>query len=231
MLTHADVRLLGRDALPGPWRPGGTAPHVWLLRIPDGGAPWPQDDLDAGERARAAGFVRPLHRDRYVASHAGLRRLLGAYLATPPGAVELTREPCPGCGEPHGRPAVAGSPVHFNLSHAGELALFAFADAPVGADVEQVQPPSVVAEVARMLHPTETAELDVLPEHARPAAFARCWTRKEAYLKGTGTGLAESPAATYVGAGPAPAAPPGWTLTDIDAGPGYAAAIAVADGT
>ncbi|MFI9202078.1 4'-phosphopantetheinyl transferase family protein [Streptomyces sp. NPDC053048] len=221
-------RVLGRDPLPGPWRPGGGVPHVWLLPIPDGGAPWPQDDLDAGERARAAGFVRPLHRDRYVAAHAGLRRLLGAYLGRPPAAVELTREPCPGCGEPHGRPAAAGAAFHFSLSHAGERALFAFADAPVGADVEEVQPPSVVAEVARMLHPTETAELDVLPEHARPAAFARCWTRKEAYLKGTGTGLAESPSVTYVGSGPSPASPPGWTIDDVEAGTGYGAAIAVA---
>ncbi|MFF4160848.1 4'-phosphopantetheinyl transferase family protein [Streptomyces sp. NPDC001678] len=221
-------RELGRDPLPGPWRPGG-GPDVWLLRIPDGSS-WPLDGLDEEERARAAGFLRPLHRERFVASHVGLRRLLGAYLGLPPERVALTREPCPGCGGPHGRPAVAGaSPApHFNLSHAGELALFAFADTPVGADVEEEQPAAVVADVSRMLHPAETAELDALPEAERPAAFARCWTRKEAYLKGTGTGLAESPAVTYVGTGSLPVPPPGWTLADVDAGAGHAAAIAVA---
>ncbi|MHA7957015.1 4'-phosphopantetheinyl transferase family protein [Streptomyces sp. L500] len=218
-------RELGRDPLPGPWRPGG-GPDVWLLRIADGST-WPLDDLDADERTRAAGFLRPLHRERFVASHGGLRRLLGAYLGLPPADVALTREPCPGCGGPHGRPAVAG-PLHFNLSHAGELALFAFADTPVGADVEEEQSAAVVADVSPMLHPAETAELAALPEPERPAAFARCWTRKEAYLKGTGTGLAESPAVTYVGTGSAPVAPPGWTLTDVEAGPGHAAAIAVA---
>ncbi|WP_229350789.1 4'-phosphopantetheinyl transferase superfamily protein [Streptomyces sp. UNOB3_S3] len=222
-------RELGRDPLPGPWRPGG-GPAVWLLRIADGSS-WPVDELDEEERARAAGFLRPLHRERFVASHVGLRRLLGAYLDLPPERVALTREPCPGCGGPHGRPAVAGgAPLHFNLSHAGELALFAFADTPVGADVEEEQSAAVVADVSRMLHPAETAELDALPEAERPAAFARCWTRKEAYLKGTGTGLAESPAVTYVGTGAAASAPPGWTLTDVEAGPGHAAAIAVARG-
>ncbi|MFD0382159.1 4'-phosphopantetheinyl transferase family protein [Streptomyces stramineus] len=180
------------------------------------------------ERARAAGFVRDLHRQRYVAAHLGLRHLLGAYLDTDPAAVELTREPCPGCGGPHGRPAVAGTPLHFNLSHAGDLALFAFAATAVGADVEEEQPASVVAEVGQALHPGEVAELGALPERARPAAFARCWTRKEAYLKGTGTGLSEDPAVTYVGTGTVPASPAGWALSDVPVGAGYAAAVALA---
>ncbi|CAM5353951.1 4'-phosphopantetheinyl transferase family protein [Streptomyces abikoensis] len=249
-------RVLGEDLLPGTWAPGGP-PHVWLLNLtglrPDGstsegpgaggaagdssgprgalGAALRDHDriLDPAERERAAAFVRDLHRDRYVASHIGLRLLLGAYLAADPAAVVLVREPCPGCGGPHGRPAAAGAPLHFNLSHAGDLALFAFADTPVGADVEQIQPPEVVDEVARVLHRGETAELAALPAERRPEAFARCWTRKEAYLKGTGTGLSENPSVTYVGTGPAPASPEGWTLTDVAAPQGYAAAVAVAN--
>ncbi|MFF7729528.1 4'-phosphopantetheinyl transferase family protein [Streptomyces sp. NPDC008001] len=238
-------RVLGEDPLPGAWTPGG--PHVWLMRLdglwPDGfahGGPRPGSPLagplrdharilDAGERERAAAFVRDQHRERYIASHVGLRLLLGAYLGTDPAAVVLVREPCPGCGGPHGRPAAAGAPLHFNLSHAGDVALFAFADTPVGADVEQVQPAEVVDEVARVLHRTETAELAALPAAQRPDAFARCWTRKEAYLKGTGTGLSENPSVTYVGTGPEPASPAGWTLSDVPAVPGYAAAVAVAN--
>lgn len=222
-------RSLGDAPPPGPWTPG--PPHVWLLRIADGPAAPPEEYervLDDRERARAAAFVRDRLRERYAASHLALRRLLGAYLGADPAAVVLTREPCPGCGGPHGRPAVAGAPFHFNLSHAGDLALFAFADTPVGADVEEEQPPGAVAEVARALHPDETAELAALPEAERAAAFARCWTRKEAYLKGTGRGLSEPLSAAYVGTGPDPVAPPGWSLTDIVVGAGHAAAIAVA---
>ncbi|WP_367132556.1 MULTISPECIES: 4'-phosphopantetheinyl transferase family protein [Streptomyces] len=236
-----------RPGGPGPGRlPGDGLSGGGLARdasrghgLPAGGTP-PRGPLDAAlrdharvldpaERDRAAAFVRDLHRNRYIASHVGLRLLLGAYLATDPAAVVLVREPCPGCGGPHGRPAAAGAPLHFNLSHAGDLALFAFADTPVGADVEQLQPAEVVDEVARVLHPDETAELAALPAARRPEAFARCWTRKEAYLKGTGTGLSENPSVTYVGSGPAPASPAGWALTDVTAPPGYAAAVAVAN--
>ncbi|WP_171166977.1 4'-phosphopantetheinyl transferase superfamily protein [Streptomyces sp. I05A-00742] len=223
-------RTLGRDPLPGPWAPG--APALWLLRVPDDGGPRPREEyedvLDVRERARAAAFVRDLHRERYIAAHLGLRRLLGAYLDVAPGAVELVREPCPCCGAPHGRPAAAGAPLHFNLSHAGDLVLFAFADTPVGADVEEVQRASVVESVGRSLHPREVAELAALPEADRTSAFSRCWTRKEAYLKGTGTGLAERLSVTYVGCGPRPTSPPGWTVSDVDAGPGYTAAVALA---
>lgn len=218
---HLPGNGLAGSGLPGGGAPAGSPLDASLrdyARI-----------LDPAERDRAAAFVRDLHRNRYIASHVGLRLLLGAYLATDPAAVVLVREPCPGCGGPHGRPAAAGAPLHFNLSHAGDLALFAFADTPVGADVEQLQPAEVVDEVARVLHPDETAELAALPAARRPEAFARCWTRKEAYLKGTGTGLSENPSVTYVGAGPAPASPAGWALTDVTAPPGYAAAVAVAN--
>ncbi|MER5781533.1 4'-phosphopantetheinyl transferase superfamily protein [Streptomyces mobaraensis] len=232
--TPLRPRILGRDPLPAPWTPGaGTgAPALWLLRMPDGDRPIPREEyeavLDASERARAASFVRDLHRHRYVAAHLALRRLLGAYLDVAPAAVELFREPCPCCGAPHGRPAAAGAPLHFNLSHAGELALLAFADTPVGADVEEVQQASVVDSVGRSLHPREVAELESLPPADRTTAFSRCWTRKEAYLKGTGTGLAERLSVTYVGCGPRPTSPPGWTLTDVEAPPGYTAAAALA---
>ncbi|MBH1938263.1 4'-phosphopantetheinyl transferase superfamily protein [Streptomyces sp. AV19] len=218
-------RPFGDDPLPGPWTPGG--PEVWLLRGADG-TTGHEHVLDAGERARAAAFARAGHRERYVAAHVALRRLLGAYLGRAPEEVEFVREPCPCCGEPHGRPAVPGAPLHFNLSHAGDLALFAFADVPVGADVEQEPRASVVADVAGSLHPRETAELAALPEAERVRAFARCWTRKEAYLKGTGTGLAEALSVTYVGCGEQPASPDGWSLRDVEVGEGYTAALALA---
>jgi 4'-phosphopantetheinyl transferase len=142
--------------------------------------------------------------------------------------VELVREPCPGCGGPHGRPAVGGTPLHFSLSHSGDLA---FADAPVGVDVEAAPSQEASAEVAAMLHPQERAELAALPPSAVPESVARCWSRKEAYLKGAGIGLAEGPSVTYVGAGPAPAVPADWSLADVRVASGYAAACAIRTGS
>ncbi|MEV0374441.1 4'-phosphopantetheinyl transferase superfamily protein [Streptomyces sp. NPDC050636] len=220
--------LLGTDPLPTPWE-GGTTPRVWSARVTEYAERAAADAwlLDGDERARAQAFVREADRDRYRVAHVVLRRLLGAYLSQDPAAVELVREPCPGCGGPHGRPAVAGSPLHFSLSHSGDLALFAFAETPVGVDVEAEPSPEASAEVAAVLHPAERAELAALPPAARPASLARCWARKEAYLKGIGIGLAEDPSVTYVGAGPDPADPSGWSLADVPVPRGYAAACAV----
>lgn len=156
-----------------------------------------------------------------------LRRALGERLGRAPQAVVTTRQPCRGCGGPHGRPAVPGDPVHFSLSHSGDLVMIALAEVPVGADVEEVPGPRTVADVAPALHPAERAELDALAPGERPAAFARCWTRKEAYLKATGAGLTEDPAVTYVGSGAEPRPPASWVIADHPAPPGYAAATAL----
>ncbi|WP_435243720.1 4'-phosphopantetheinyl transferase family protein [Streptomyces cucumeris] len=234
-------RIVGSEPLPaalsGTWPHGG--PETWLLSVSAYASAPETDDpdkvLDAEERERAGKFLREEDRLRYTAAHMGLRRLLGGYLDLEPAAVPFTREACPGCGVPHGRPAVPGHPLHFNMSHAGDLVLFAFAGSPVGADVEKLQPASVVETVAGSLHPSERAELDALAPGDRPAAFARCWTRKEAYLKGIGTGLSQDPSVSYVGTGPEPVPVGPWTLLDVplaDAvppGSAYAAALALLD--
>ncbi|MFR9675904.1 4'-phosphopantetheinyl transferase family protein [Streptomyces sp. TR06-5] len=183
--------------------------------------------LDAQERDRAAAFARPADRHRYLVAHVALRRLLGERLGVPPQDVVTTRQPCQGCGGPHGRPVVPGDPVHFSLSHSGDLVMIALAETPVGADVEEVPELRTVDDTAGMLHAAEHSALSALDGARRPAAFARCWTRKEAYLKATGAGLTEDLSATHVGAGPDPQPLAGWLITDHAVPHGYAAATAV----
>ncbi|MEI5131160.1 hypothetical protein RB199_01985 [Streptomyces libani] len=124
-----------------------TGPLLWLVPAPEAGAPLDASVLDEGERARVAALRRPAERALYAAAHTAPRRLLGGCLGMAAAQVPLTRLacsalPCPGCGGPHGRPAVAGPPgeeLHFSLSHSGGPALLAFAAArPVGADIERV---------------------------------------------------------------------------------------------
>ncbi|MEV6314468.1 4'-phosphopantetheinyl transferase superfamily protein [Streptomyces sp. NPDC051776] len=220
----------GTDPLPGP--PPGEGTRVWLVDVAAHAkeAAAQSHVLDDGERERAAAFLRAADRDRYQVAHVALRRLLGGYLGRDPAALEFLREPCPGCGKQHGRPALPGAPLHFSLSHSGDLVAIAVADTPVGIDVEELPAPHVVTEVASVLHEDEQAEIAAQPGALRPAVFARCWTRKEAYLKGTGIGLAEDLAATLVGAGPEPVDPPGWALADLPLPAelrAYAAACAV----
>ncbi|MGW1764594.1 4'-phosphopantetheinyl transferase family protein [Streptomyces sp. NPDC002073] len=219
-------------------RPAGGAVALWRLdteRQVVGGYPVGNALLDDAERARAAGFVRPSGRHRYLAAHVALRVLLGGYLGIAPERVEFVREECPCCGGPHGRPALApggpgGGPadrLHFSLSHSEDVALLAFSGVPVGVDIEATPGPAVVADLLHTLHPRETAELLALPGPDRPAALARIWSRKEAYLKGTGTGLGFGVVDPYVGSAMTPARTPGWILSDVPAPAGFTAALAV----
>jgi len=203
--------------------------ELWLIDGPPAGDS--ADILDTAERTRLHSFVRDRDRVRYRSAHLALRFLLGAYLDLDPRTVALTRAPCLTCGGPHGRPVVeppagVGRVPYFSLSYAGDLVLFAFAAVPVGVDAEQVPSSATAAAVARLLHPRERAELSALPQHERPAAFARCWARKEACLKATGQGLAEGAAEPYVGCGRHASAPDGWKVHDLAPRPGTAAALA-----
>lgn len=237
---------------PGSWGPARALPRpedrpapgevaVWLLRIPPAVAAAEEAAgmLDERERERAARFRHPTLRERYVASHVGLRTLLGGYLGTGPAEVEFTRDTCgmPDCDEPHGRPALAGDPtLCFSLSHAGDAALYAVAGVTVGADIEQREPRREGTRLTGLigqLHAGERAAIDALPEELREEAFLSCWVRKEAYLKGIGTGLPGGLRTHHVGLAEglapadAPPGPDGWALADVDAPPGYHAAVAV----
>ncbi|MET9497206.1 4'-phosphopantetheinyl transferase superfamily protein [Streptomyces sp. NPDC006552] len=211
--------------------PGGGDAGLWLVRTDEG--PASADGagvLDADELRRAAAFVFDRHRLRYVAAHMALRGILGERLGRAPGALRFVRRPCAHCGEPHGRPALADAPeLHFSLSHSGGLSLVALAAVAVGADVEEVAEPTAADDLAGVLHPGERAELAALDDPwERRLAVSRAWVRKEAYLKGIGTGLSRAPDLDYVGTLPgSPGAPGGWSLRDVPVPDGYAAAVAL----
>jgi 4'-phosphopantetheinyl transferase len=184
--------------------------------------------LSTQEQRRAAAFIRWEDKESYIAAHVVLRVILGAQLNLDPAQVQLIREACPGCGGPHGRPAVLGNEVHFSLSHSGPMALLACASKPVGVDVEAVPSPEMAEKVGPALHPDEAAELAALPHQYRPAAVARAWVRKEAYLKGIGIGLARDVSLDYVGTDQTPTSPmPEWVVRDVHVPAEYAAALAI----
>ncbi|WP_051871922.1 4'-phosphopantetheinyl transferase family protein [Streptomyces sclerotialus] len=183
--------------------------------------------LDEEERRRAAAFRLDRDRDTYLTAHVALRLLLAQLLGGPPDAVPLARLPCAGCGGPHGKPVLAGRPaVHFSLSHSGPHVLIALAPRPVGADIEGVPPPERVHDVAQVLHPAERDHLAGTSAEERPGAFARLWTRKEAYLKATGAGLHRPLHLDDLSDGARH--PDGWRIVDLAAPAGHRAALAVA---
>ena len=81
--------------------------------------------------------------------------------------------------------------------------------------------------------------LRALSAEVQREAFFNCWTRKEAYLKARGEGLslpldqfdlslAPGEPAALLDTRPDPAEAARWSLQDLTAAPGYAAALAVA---
>jgi 4'-phosphopantetheinyl transferase len=155
--------------------------------------------------------------------------VLGEHLDLSPRAIRYVREPCPRCGAPHGRPVLDGSdpPLHFSLSRSGDFALIVIASSPVGVDVEALSRATAVNDLTKLLHPAECAEIASASPSMRSAAFMCIWTRKEAYLKGTGTGLTHDLAADYVGVEARAPTPSGWTLATVPVARGYAGAVAI----
>ncbi|HEV7371697.1 4'-phosphopantetheinyl transferase family protein [Arenibaculum sp.] len=228
------------DILPHHWVPArGVAPldegvvDVWRVAMPA----WRHSlgalavHLDADERQRAAAFHFEKDRNSFVLARGVLRHLLGRYLAVPAAAVRI------GTGG-HGKPEVEG-PLEFNLSHSGELVLMAFAlRRRVGIDVERVEARIDPLGLARgFFAPGEVATLEALPQERRLDAFFACWSRKEAWLKVTGTGLSFPLRDFEVGleAGSVDAlhsvegsqdAALRWQVSDLEVGSGYRAALA-----
>ncbi|WP_406455998.1 4'-phosphopantetheinyl transferase superfamily protein [Streptomyces sp. NBC_00876] len=187
--------------------------------------------LDDGERARADAFASPRARLRYVTAHLALRAVLAEYTGTDPARLRFGRDrPGGSDGRPRGRPVLLGFPQgpHFSLSHSHGLIMIAVATAPVGVDVQREPPPGTVDAMLPRLHPEEREGLLRLSPAGRTAAFTRLWTRKEAYLKGLGTGLARGPATDCLLEGARTPPPADWHLRHVPAPPGYAAATAVA---
>jgi 4'-phosphopantetheinyl transferase len=166
---------------PPPAVPNGDT-HVYVARLGDARPFFPL--LTDDERTRAERFRLARVRDQFVAARGQLRALLGRYLGLEPRAVPVLYADG---GKPH---LPAGYPLHFNLSHTDGLAVFAVGHSRVGVDVERVRPiPDADGLVSRFFTRRECEQFQALPPSARPGAFLRAWTRKEAVLKAIGRGV------------------------------------------
>jgi 4'-phosphopantetheinyl transferase len=184
--------------------------------------------LAPAERRDAAQRTDALDRRRLLAARGWRRHLLAGELGSDPRELPIVVDG-------RGKPRLAGSPedeLRFSASRSRNLTLVALSRRmEVGVDVEVVDPATDVERfAARFLSEIEQRALAARrPEQRRDAVFA-CWTRKEAYLKATGTGLSVPPATIEVWAGDdRPVARGGWSVHSLAAGPGFAAAVAGAE--
>ncbi len=163
------------------------AVHLWTIDQRDVSAAQLQtmrQTLNEAERAKVARFRFEQLRKTAVISRGSLRLILSHYLSIPPETIQFVYNA-------QGKPALAPpADLHFNVAHSGDFVLIALAKTAVGVDIEQIKPDIEYGLIARRYFSEwETAVFDKLPAAEQPQAFYNCWTRKEAYLKGIGTGL------------------------------------------
>jgi 4'-phosphopantetheinyl transferase len=185
--------------------------------------------LSPEERERADRLHFPHHRARFIASHGLLRSVLATYGGTSSDGLRLD-------AGPHGKPTLEG--LRFNLSHSGSMALVAVGGAiEVGVDVEAERRVEDLERIAaRTFKPSEYAALMTLPPILRQHAFFLCWTRKEAYVKALGLGLAADLTSFEVSCTPGSPAtlaidgePAGrWSIHHLAPAPGYVGAVIAA---
>jgi len=178
--------------------------------------------LDPAERERARRFRQAMHRRRFTVRRARLRQWLGQRLNLAPEAVPIVTDAM-------GKPGVPGWDRYFSASHSRDTMLIVGAPVPVGCDIEAIDPAFDWRPVAdRLFAPEERRTLQALADEPGRNAFFQCWTRKEAFVKGLGQGLAHPLDAFAVNCDSPPAllrGGDGWSLAAIDL-PGHAVAIA-----
>jgi 4'-phosphopantetheinyl transferase len=211
--------------------------HVWQRRLecPPLEVEFYRQVLSPDEVTRARRFRFDSDRNEFIVGRGTLRTLLGQYLSVPPNDLHFSYSA-------FGRPCVvdhkAAAALDFNISHSGGMALLAFARGrQIGVDIERVRQDFMIGEIAdRFFSAAERAALRELPEDQRHAAFFRCWTRKEAFIKALGEGLSHpldqfdvslnpnTPAALLATRPDANEAQR-WTLWDIEVPYDYVAAL------
>jgi 4'-phosphopantetheinyl transferase len=211
--------------------------HVWRtsLDMDVSGLTKLREILTQDERERADRFQFEADRRRCVIGRGYLRLLLGGILDLPANKLRFDYDE-------FGKPTLVptqGLPLHFNVSHSGELILIAITTGRlVGIDVERIRTDLDLDGIAaRFFSVNECKILASLDGRSRYEAFFTCWTRKEAYLKARGVGLSlpldqfdvsvlpdEEPRLLTTRHDPAEAGR--WRLRTLDLSSDYAAALA-----
>ena len=210
--------------------PAADEAFVWRIALAN------VDDSDAlclsqDERDRASRFLFLEVRRAFTQGRLFLRRTLARVLDKDPQQLAFG-------SEGNGKPTLVGSEIAFNLSHSGGEAVVVVAGSgAVGIDIEVVSEERDLLGLAqRYFAPEEVARFQSLEPKERTAAFYRCWTRKEAFIKAIGEGLSRPLDSFVVSVGPDdppafmrigddPAAVGEWRLHDLELSAPFAGAV------
>ncbi len=176
--------------------------------------------LTPEERDRASLYRYPRDGDQFILVRGGLRLMLSRYLGLHPQEIRLAYNS-------KGKPSLAAgqteSPVEFNVSFSGSIAVYAFSRSiTIGIDVEQRDADLDFHRVTdRFLEKTDSVFLESLPEGVRRDSFFALWTLKEAAAKAHGDGI-------FFRAPVKPVTLQTWTAFTLFPGAGYSATLVMA---
>ena len=142
--------------------------------------------LASHERNHAQNLTQPAIRQRYIQVRATLRSLLSRYLNQAPESIDIR-------SNQHGKPYLHDYPeLVFNLSHSGDYLVIALANrCQLGIDIELCKArANLPLMVNKCFNQTEAVYWQSLPENQKTSVFYQFWTRKEAFVKATGRGIA-----------------------------------------
>ncbi len=157
--------------------------HLWRANLTSRAEFWRL--LAPDEQQRAEKLRQAKTQQRFVAARGILRLLLGQYLDCDPQTLGFTYGVN---GKPRLHSLSNALPLEFNLTHSGDLALYALTlEHPLGIDLEQIRSDcNYLAIAQRFFTPAEVSGLVALPLEQQPTAFFQIWTAKEAYIKALG---------------------------------------------
>lgn len=186
-----------------------------------------QQTLSSDEIERALRFRAEEDRDLFIVARGILRRILSRYASQPPEKLVFRYGS-------KGKPYLRDHPdVQFNLAHSGGLAVYGVSGEELGVDIEFVKPLTDWRKISqRFFSAREVEELKRLNPTQQLRGFFSCWTRKEAYIKAIGEGIATL-AKFCAGAQPSPGEgvideegkPREWYFKDLNVGDEHAGAI------
>ena len=216
--------------------------HVWRLLLNEHNSHVEniKEFLSADELERAGKFHFEKDQHRFLMARGVLRIILANYLGKRPDELRFDYNS-------FGKPALADNngwdSISFNLSHSGEIVLYAVScNRKIGIDVERIQDSIDVRQIAnRFFSIAEISSLDRVHKEKMSGVFFQYWTRKEALFKAVGDGISfpmeHLDVSLINGNFLSPIILPGengekycWHVQDLFPGDGYTAAIATEGG-
>lgn len=187
--------------------------------------------LQENEKERANRYLQVRDHNRSIISRGALRILLARFLNLEPSEINLKKDQ----NKKLYVEETGFSGIKFNVSHSGKWILISLDDRDNGVDIEQVNAFFTYQNLLPLTC-SQQEQLAISNSTEPVQSFFEMWTRKEALLKATGTGitdeLARIPAVNGTHQSPAAiiSSEKDWTVTSFWVDANHIASVAIEAG-